>query len=479
VSAERFEPSDFPPIDPASLTEDDIGNARRFVAMHGERFRFVSTFASPWLVWDGSRWAPARLGEHVEAAKQTADALLASGASARHLRESRRLGRLLAMLRLAESDPAIAREAAAFDAEPWLLNVGNGTVDLRTGELREHRPQDHLTLLAGGSFEPEAPAPTWRRFLVDVLPDPELRDYLDRLLGCAVFGLPLEHILAILWGAGANGKSTLLGAVAEALGEYAHQAPASILTSSRSSGGATPDLADLRGRRLVTVSETREDARLSIERVKAITGGDPITARYLYAQPFTFRPSHTIILQTNHRPRVADDGHAIWRRLRLVPFTETIPAERQRRELPQELAAERDGVLSSIVAGALTYLASGLVVPESVELETSAYREAEDDLGAWLEECCELDVDVFTPSRELLASFDAWARSSGAETLSRQMFADRLKARAGRLGIVAGRDRRREVRGWRGIALRNTHRQESLTSSPPDSKRAYQWEPDG
>lgn len=193
-------------------------------------------------------------------------------------------------------------------------------------------------MIAGGSYDPAAAAaPIWLDFLEDVLPAVDVREYLRRLLGSAVIGVTLEHLLAIFWGVGANGKSTLLGAISEALGEYAHQAPASVLTASRGSG-ATPDLAALRGRRLVTVSETREDARLSVERVKAITGGDAITARFLYAQPFTFRPSHTIVLQTNHRPRVPDDGLAIWRRLRLVPFTETIPPDEQKRE-----AAERGG----------------------------------------------------------------------------------------------------------------------------------------
>ena len=439
------------------FTLDDIGNARRFVAEHGSDFRYVATLPFPWLRWDGRRWVPDTLCHHRELAKKTADKLLAGSRADtyrwRHANRSRQLQRLLAMLQLAQTDPVIAREATAFDADPFLLNVGNGTVDLRTGELREHRREDHLTLIAGGNFDPTAKGPLWKAFIEDIFPDAEVRGYVQRLFGLAACGVTLEHVLAIFWGSGANGKTTLLGAIREALGEYAHEAPVAALTGTRRAGGASPELADLRGRRLVTVSESREDARLSVERVKVLTGGDPITARYLYRQPFTFQPSHTIVLQTNHRPRVRDDGHAIWRRLQLVPFMQTIPSERQRRELLQELAGERDAILSWVVAGALAYRDVGLDIPAAVTAATNEYRHDEDVIGAWLEERCERLADAWTSSAALRDSYAEWARSNGADPLTVQALAERLKGR----DFVSVRQRvggAPLARGYRGIALR-------------------------
>jgi len=173
-------------------------------------------------------------------------------------KEARKLQRLRAMLELAHSDPAIAREASDFDWDPCLLNVGNGTVDLRSGDLRPHRREDHITVLAGGNYELDAPTPVWGQFLERVLPDVELRAYTQRLLGLAAIGLTLEHVLPVLHGVGANGKSTFVNAVKSALGEYAHEAPVAMLIGCARPGNATPDVADLRGRARTDLDVTPE-----------------------------------------------------------------------------------------------------------------------------------------------------------------------------------------------------------------------------
>jgi putative DNA primase/helicase len=438
------------------FTLDDIGNARRFVAQHASEFRFVSTLHPQWLIWDGRRWIGDTRQRHLEAAKATADQMLKDATTPEErtaARQARRLERLRAMLALAQSDPAIARQANEFDSDPWLLNVGNGTIDLRIGDLRPHDRGDLITLLAGADYDPDAPTPVWNQFLERVLPNLELHAYTQRLHGLAAVGLTLEHVLPVFHGSGANGKTTFVNAVKTAFGEYAHEAPVATLIGSARPGNATPDLADLRGRRLVTVSETREDGRLGVERVKALTGGDEITARYLYRQPFTFKPTHVVVLQTNHRPRIRDDGHAIWRRLKLVPFEATIPENEQRKELGQELAAERDGILAWIVQGALDYAQHGLAEPEIITHATAAYRREEDLLIEWIEECCELDPGAWTATSELRESFAAWAKANGAEAISSTAFAARLRARSD-LDVTPERHPS-GARGWRGLRLRN------------------------
>jgi len=435
---------------------DDIANADRFAAEHLGRLRHVAAFSPSWLVWDGRRWARDETGEHVEAAKATADRLVQEAAErgqewAKHAAASRRAGRLRAMIDLASSDARLARRARDFDADPWLLNTRGGTLDLRTGALRSHAPADGLTMLAGAAYRADAEAPTWQGFLGRILAgDGELEAFLRRLAGLSAIGAVREHVLAILWGAGANGKTTFANALRFALGDYAHAGTVELLLGRHRPGAATPDVADLRGRRLVTVAETREDGRLAAERVKALTGGDPITARHLYAQPFTFEPSHTTWLLTNHRPRVDDDGDAIWRRLLLVPFTVRIPEHEQEPELGARLELEADGILGWIVQGAREYLADGLSPPDSVRVATAEYRSAEDAFGTWLDECCELEIGAFTPTARLRESYGEWARRNGAEELTSNAITERLGRRP--LPGIAPH-RRKGARGWKGLRL--------------------------
>jgi putative DNA primase/helicase len=435
---------------------DDIANADRYAAEHADRLRYVAGFSPPWLRWDGFRWARDETGEHMEAAKLTADRLLVEAVArdrkwARYASQTRRASRLRAMVSLASSDGRLARNTSGFDADPGLLNTPSGTMDLRTMELRPHSPADGLTLLSGGAYRPDATAPTWRAFLERILgSDPELEPFFRRLAGVSAIGAVREHLLAILWGGGANGKSTAANALAFALGDYAHAGTVELLLGRHRPGAATPDVADLRGRRLVTVAETREDGRLSAERVKALTGGDPITARHLYAQPFTFQPSHTTWLLTNHRPRVDDDGDAIWRRLLLVPFTVTIPEHERDVDLGRRLELEADGILGWIVQGAAEYLAEGLNPPLSVRAATAEYRQGEDAFAAWLDECTELDTASFTPTAELRASYAEWARRNGSEELTSNAITDRL-ARRPLPGVSLTRSKR--ARGWKGLRL--------------------------
>lgn len=432
------------------LLRDDIGNAARFAREHAGGLVHVESFAPPWRYYDGRRFAPDETGVHVERAKETIDRLWRyadeAGSDSEEWRKfaslSRRADRLRAMLRLAASDPLLARRASDFDRDPWLLNVVNGSVVLRTGELRHHDPADRLTMLAGGAYRPDAEAPVWQQFLATIQPDEEVAAYLRRLAGYAAIGTVREHILAVLFGQGANGKGTFVNACRLALGDYAHAADVSLLLGATRPGAASPEIADLRGRRLVTVAESREDGRLNAERVKALTGGDPVTGRHLHANPMTFLPSHTCWLQTNHKPRVDDDGDAIWRRLVLVPFTVTIPKHEQDRDLPVRLAAEVDGILSWIVRGAIEYLERGLDEPDSVLAATAAYRDAESMFQAWVDERLTLGLG-WTSCADLLADYTDWARDNGAEELTSRAIGERLALREG-----CQPSKSRGARGW-------------------------------
>jgi putative DNA primase/helicase len=435
---------------------DDIGNAARFVDDHNKALRYVPA-SGRWLRWDGARWADDDVLEHRRRAKETARLLAAEAAAERdeqrrkalldHARRSSAEPRLRALLSIAASDPRLVVRPADLDCDPWVLNTPTGTVDLRTGELRPHRREDLLTLLAGAGFDQKAAAPRWEAHLRRCLGSPHLIAFLQRLAGLSALGVTREHLLAILFGPGANGKTVTVNAITGALDEYALASTADLLLQgNRGRGQASPELADLRGRRLVSISETPEDGRLATERVKAITGGDPITARYLYGQPFTFQPSHTIWLLTNHKPRVLDDGDAIWRRIVLVPFTEKIPPAEQDPDLGDKLATERAGILRWIVDGAIDYLAQGLNPPTAVTNATATYREDEDQFGGFLDACTIAEEDASAGATELLNAYEAWATANGAPDLSGNALSEKLLAR--------GFERKRVKTGTRYQGLR-------------------------
>jgi putative DNA primase/helicase len=438
---------------------DDIGNGARFAAAHHPMLRYVPVWQR-WLCWDGRRWAEDDALEHLRRAQTTARSLAAEAAAEPdehrrkellgHAKRSAAEPRLRAMLTTAGSDPRIVVRPRDLDSDPWLLCVENGVVDLRTGNLRPHQPAELLTKIAGAAYDPAADAPTWHAHLARVLPDPELRAFLQRLTGLSAIGVVREHVLPLLVGGGANGKSSTRNAIAGALGEYAGQSSADLLLRGRRSvGQATPELADLRGLRLVTVSETPEDGQLAGERAKAVTGGDPVTARRLHGNPFTFTPSHTVWVLTNHRPRVPDAGYAMWRRLLLIDFAVTIPPHEQDRDLDAKLAAERPGILRWIVDGARAYLEHGLAPPDSVVQSTDRYRQDEDSFAAFLAESVTNEPDASARASDLLAAHKAWADRAGAPPLTRNSLADKLAA--------AGYERRRVDTGTRWYGLRLLH----------------------
>lgn len=325
------------------------------------------------------------------------------------------------ILTLARALPEFAVTVRDLDADPYLLNCANGTLDLRTMELRDHDAADRITMVTRAAYDPDAAAATWNRFLARVLPDEDVRAYLQRVTGVGLLGKVAEHILAILTGTGANGKGTFYKAVLWALGDYGSTVEPDLLMH-RQGAHPTGEM-DLLGRRLIVVSESERDRRLAEATMKRLTGGDTIRARRMHKDFIEFEPSHTPLLITNHLPKVAGDDPAIWRRLRLVPFTVEIPPSERDPYLDEGLQIEADAVLAWALAGWADYRRGGLAEPQAVLVATGDYQKSSDAVARFIEECCVTSSPVLqATTAQLFAEWERWRVNDGAEPLSLKAF---------------------------------------------------------
>ncbi|MEO8358695.1 MAG: phage/plasmid primase, P4 family [Vicinamibacteria bacterium] len=351
-----------------------------------------------------------------------------------------------AVIDLAEDDRRHAATIAQWDADPWLLGTPGGTVDLRSGELREARREDFITRCA--AVVPSAmPTPHWDALLARALDgDLDLVAYLQRVAGYALTGETREHALMFLYGTGANGKSTVLNALSGVLGDYAISAPMESFVATTGDRHPT-DLAMLRGARLVSASETESGRRWAESKIKALTGGDPISARFMRGDFFTYSPQFKLVLSGNHRPALRDVDEAMRRRFHLVPFTVTIPAEERDPRLPEKLRAEWPGILAWAIRGCLEWQRGGLRPPDRVRAATDSYLAAEDTLARWLEESCHVGRDHEDTGARLFGSWQAWCEAGEEHVGSKKRFSQRLEER----GFAAGWVQR--VRGFNGLAV--------------------------
>jgi putative DNA primase/helicase len=321
--------------------------------------------------------------------------------------------RINAMIDLARSEPGIPILPEQLDTNPWLLNCVNGTLDLRTGQLREHRREDLITKLCPIPHDPKAVAPTWDQFLQTIFADKtELVSYIQRFLGYCLTGDVSEHILPLFWGTGANGKSTLLNIILAMLGsDYAIKAASDLLMMKRDTHPT--ERADLFGKRFVVCIESDENRRFAESLVKDLTGGDRQRARRMREDFWEFAPTHKVILCTNHKPIIRGTDIAIWRRIRLIPFTVTIPCEQQDKRLGDKLKQELPGILAWCVRGCQEWQREGLGMPAEVTTATAVYRSDEDILGAFLSECCVRGADCRISARKLYACYTDWCEANG------------------------------------------------------------------
>ncbi|HHY33345.1 MAG TPA: hypothetical protein GX515_10125 [Firmicutes bacterium] len=443
------------------LHTTDLGNARRFLIAHGPDLRYCHPFQR-WFVWDGRRWKEDLAGEVQARAKDTVRRMYLEAASeeddrrrkdlAKHALRSEAAQKIRAMVELLKTEPGIPVLPEELDRDPWLLNCQNGTLDLRTGELRPHDPRDLLTRLAPVVYDPNATCPQWCAFLDRIMAGRvDLVTFLQRAVGYSLTGCTDERVCFILYGTGANGKTTFLETVALLLGDYAARTTTDTLLA-RDRDGVPNDVARLRGARFVYASEAEEGRRLAEAKIKDLTGGDTITARFMRAEWFEFKPEFKLWLGTNHRPVIRGTDAAIWDRIRLIPFDVRIPEGERlpRRELMARFEAELSGILAWAVRGCLDWQKHGLGVPDEVREATGAYRAEMDVLAHFLEECCTVNPLAKARAGDLYRAYVEWCEANGERPLAQRNFGMRLAER--------GFERRRSTGGpfwWYGIGLVN------------------------
>lgn len=436
-------------------TLSDLGNADRLVAQFSSDLRFVPVWG--WMVWDGRRWVrdegncrvmafAVRTVRRMYSEAEQIDKKDQRQSLVSHAKNSEARSRLEAMVKIAEHQVVAA--PSEFDRHLWLLNVRNGTIDLRTGTLQPHRHEDLLTKLAPIVYNPEARAPMFEAFLTRITAaNHDLIGFLQRSVGYSLTGHTHEQVLFILHGAGSNGKTTFLKIIGEVLGDYAMTTPATTLMVKRD--GAIPnDIARLRSARFVTTVETTSGQRLDEAQIKQLTGGDPIAARFLHREFFEYVPECKVYLAVNHKPRIRGTDHAMWRRVRLIPFTVTIPDAEQDPQLAEKLRAELPGILTWAVSGCLDWQAHGLGMHADVRAATEAYRGEEDLIARFLEECCTTEPTATIQSSGLYERYVAWCKQAGEHALTQTMLGRHLAEK--------GFDSKKKgTKWWIGLGLRD------------------------
>jgi putative DNA primase/helicase len=447
------------------LTE--CGNGERFAAEHGGEVRYCWERAT-WIAWDGKRWKPDHQGQGrdpgplvMERAKGTArkisegalkldsddpqrKRLLGWGAA------SEREHGLQAALSLARSIPALVAPVATLDADPFLFNVNNGTIDLRTGELRPHNKADMITKLAPVEFDPDATSELWDHFLqTTTAGDQSLIVFLQRVIGYCLTGSTREEKLFFGLGPGATGKSTIIAALKRIFGEYVAVADFETFIQRRASGGPRPELLKLVGKRLVASQEVDRGRHLAEGLIKTLVGGDAVSARDLYSRPFEFTPTFKLFLACNDPPKARAEDGAMWRRILRVPFEHVVPEADRDPDLKAKLTTPEvaTAILAWGVRGCLAWQREGLQTPERVQQATLALREEMNPIAVFLEDCCLLGADYRTPAGELREAYERWAQANREDPVSPRV----LAALLGSAGCTQAKSG--SVRFWNGIGL--------------------------
>ena len=413
---------------PGGFKNTDLGNAERLVAKYRDRVRF-SHQRKRWLLWNDRYWQWDETAAIERMAKRTvrsvyAEALDAPEKRAQALREwahkSEDRKRIMAMAALASSEEGVPVLMADLDADPYLLNCQNGTVNLRDGELREHRRLDLITRCTHVSYKPQAQSELWDRVLKEACGgDIELAQYIQHVAGYALIGLPLERVFFFLHGEPGTAKSTLIDALHAAFGGYVEEADFDTWLLKNQPGGNRGDLVRLAGARLVTSREAKPGAKWDETLIKRITGGDPLTVAAKYENEITFHPACALVFAANDAPSAREDDDGFWARMRRIPLTHQIPVERQDRTLKQrlKLPEHAEAILAWAVAGAVSYLNRGMPTCGVVEHSSKEYRQELDHFSRFLEDRTERGDGYFVSRRDLRKSYASWAEEVGRKSL--------------------------------------------------------------
>jgi putative DNA primase/helicase len=433
------------PITEFAPPNSEEAMALQFALQHEAKLRFVPLWEQ-WMTWTGEYWRHEKTLQHMDFSRQIARQTAATAEKGQNKIAS--ANTVAAVLRLARADRRIVATTEQWDADPWSMNTPGGLINLRTGEMRPSQPTDYAAKIT--AVAPDGDCPLWLSHLDRVTGgDEELQGYLKRMFGYALTGITDEHALFFLYGTGANGKSVTLDTVSDILGSYHRTASVETFTASTRDQHPT-DLAMLAGARLVTAVETEEGRSWAESRIKTLTGGDKITARFMRADFFEYRPQFKLVIAGNHKPRLRNVDEAMRRRINLVPFTVTIPKADRNPSLKAALVAEWRGILAWMLEGCLEWQTSGLKTPAVVRSATDDYLLDEDLPGLWFTERCELRTGEWTSSAELYASFKSWAEDGNEFQFTQRRLSHKLRD----MGLVLEKRGKNGARGFSGVKLK-------------------------
>ena len=437
----------------------DSTNAARLINEHGRNIRYNKAWKK-WIVWNGKFWETDDSGaliheKGLETVRKIYDEILKTDDHKERI-EIEKYGMLSESVRRRESFVKAAQWIGALnvksedlDPNPWLLNVKNGTVNLLTKEFSEHHQENMITKIANVEYDPKADCPLWKQFIREIMNyKAELIYFVQTAVGWSMTGDTSEQTMFILYGSGANGKSTFLNTINYILGDYAIAADIESFMRKVNGDQNTNDIARLRGSRFVTTTEAEQGRRLSEPLIKKITGSDPMTARFLYGEFFSFIPTFKIYMATNHKPVIKGTDHGIWRRIKLIPFTTRIEESKQDKDLENKLRNEASGILNWLLEGTERWKREKLKTPDIVLNATEEYRGEMDVIGNFLKEKCFIDLKYSIRIRELYKAYSDWCDDNKEHAVSERFFSMRLKD--------MGYEQRRtsEARFWSGLALR-------------------------
>ena len=468
------ETPDWKPTKPQTTTflhTTDLGNSERFIEQHGKDVKWWPQ-RGQWLIWDGKRWQVDEAGRIIELAKKTIKSIYKEAETAEkhngvvliggeptknektaarvlrsHAKASQAAARIKAMLLLSTTVDVVFEKQ--LDANPWILTVDNGTLDLRTGKLRPHCRDDYCTRLVTTPFNEDACAPRWESFLNQTMKgDKELKEFLQRSVGYALTGSTSEQCLWFLYGTGANGKSTFLTVVRALLEDgLSKQLNFGDLEAKNTNDHPTR-FARLVGARLVTATESDQGCKLAEPIIKDMTGGEPLAARFMRRDFFEFIPAFKLWIAGNYKPVIRGADEGIWRRIKLVPFTFHVAEDDRIEDLPEKIVAEElPGILAWAVRGCLDWQREGLGKPAAVTEATDEYRTEMDVLGEFITDCCIVNDEIKSSSNEIYRTYQDWCEAGGRRAWTQTTFSLRLRER----GFQYYRSR--FERGWNGIGV--------------------------
>lgn len=421
------------------LTE--LGNAERITFYNGHNIRYCNELE--WLIWNGKYWQEDSKREIEQIAAKTFRALYRESRDSDDESRKKQLWewakkcerRSVRINSILDARPMVSVEKSEFDSHKYLYNCENGVIDLKTGKLLPHDRELLLTKMSKVSYDPEAECPNWTTFLNSIFKDSEgntnfeLINFLQKAVGYTLTGDISEQVMFFLYGTGRNGKSTFINTIQTLLGDYGRQTNSDTFIKKKNENPINNDIARLDGARFVSAVESEEGQQLSESLVKQITGGEKMSARFLRQEFFEFTPEFKVFFTTNHKPIIKNNDEGIWRRIRLVPFTVTIPKEQIDKHLPEKIAAEMSGILRWAVEGCLKWQSEGLGEPAAVVEATETYRQDMDILGPYFEENCIIHVNANTEAKKLYEDYKRWCYENDEMELKNRQFYRQLETR--------------------------------------------------